>query len=105
MGQSQEKHLFKDLNQPHTNTLALSFVNHSLTHCTGQIVCDLEFAEEESGLLSADLLLSVCRAAAASASFLDCTEAPIVVFDPERDWINRREARPNDNTAVSKGFI
>lgn len=46
------------LSQPHTNTL--SFLNHSLTHCVGQIVCDLQFAEEESGLLSADLLLSLC---------------------------------------------
>lgn len=26
-------------------------------------------------------------------------------FDPERDWINCRETRPNDNTAVRKGSI
>ena len=35
----------------------------------GQIACDVQSAKEEKGLLSADMLFPVCRAAAVTVTF------------------------------------
>lgn len=65
----QEGHFKAKCFESAKHKLGRSFLNRSRTHCFRQIVCDVQFAEEESGLLSADPLFSVWRTAAATASF------------------------------------